>query len=429
MLTKEAFNALLKTLEEPPSFVTFILATTEPQKVPATVMSRCEKFEFKLGSNKDIEQALVSIVTAEKVEVEKAGISLLITHAGGSYRDAVSLLDTLIATSGVDKVLTEEEVRNALGLPDFELVEKYIKALATNSTKDAFGALEDVFTRGTNILQFNKAIILMLRDLMLGKVKSSEIGNSLTRAKYIESIKALLEAYTAQKNAFDQRLPLQMATMQLITDGAVQQEGKKEVLSQPPQAEVIVEQVKVIDTVKVDEVVIIEVEKPAEKVEVKAIVKKRLMKKKKKKVEGKPIQFDEVERLWGQFAREVQKENKQLYTFIMPARPSGAHFDSQLKVPKVEIKVPFEFHRKQLENPKNQMTLSALAVKVFGTPMQFICIISKEELVFKKPVTSSVDSNNFASPAVEAVKIDATSIETALETAFESVLGADVESL
>ena len=432
MLTKEAFNALLKTLEEPPSYVTFILATTEPHKVPATIMSRCEKYEFRLGGAKELMQTLSSIMGEEHIKVDKKGVELLVTHAGGSYRDAVSLLDTIVAATG-DKELTFDEVRNALGLPDVELVNSYIMAVAEKSLTRALETLEEVFARGTNIPQFTKSVILLLRDSMLEKDRALEVGDGLAelpKARFSEAIKVLLDAYSAQKYAFDQRLPLQLATIQLIPEDAQESEGTskkkvkvlEEVAPKEEVAEKKVEKSEPVDVVA--EVIISEIE-IAEPVKVK---KKKLKKKSSKKavIVGKAIPFDTIVELWGKFTREVQKDHKDIYTFLMPAIPSGAQFDSQLQVLKVEIKVPFEFHRKQLETPKHQVTLSSVAVKVFGTPIQFICLISKEQIVFKK---QPFRDDAVVSPSMQAVKIEAQAPESALESAFDSVLGADVETL
>ncbi|MCC7303893.1 DNA polymerase III subunit gamma/tau [bacterium] len=433
MLTKEAFNALLKTLEEPPSYVTFILATTEPHKIPATIMSRCEKYEFRLGNAKELAQSLVSIMETENIKVDKKGVELLIAHASGSYRDAVSLLDTIIAATG-DKELTFDEVRNSLGLPDTELVNSYVLAIAGNSLQLALETLDEIFTRGTNIVQFTKSVILLFRDSMLEKGKAGEIGaelTSLTRVRFSEIIKVLLDAYTAQKYAFDQRLPLQLATIQLIPDEKMEEPIPASEKKVTREVVVEVKSEKGLKSKTAPGVVISEMAKSKEMDEKQVVMPKRKLRKKKgkKRIMGKPIPFDTIVDLWTTFTRAVQKEVKHLYTFLVPAVPAGVQFDTQLQVQKVEVKVPFDFHRKQLENPKHQAVLVAAALKTYGTPVQFIWIISKEQIVFKKDIIhdsskSPLDSANFTQQPVEAPMV-----ETSLESAFDSILGADVETL
>src|SRR5207248_1822840 len=109
MLTGEAFNALLKTLEEPPAHVVFILATTEVHKVPATILSRCQRFDFRRGTAPQLESRLREVIDAEQLEAEPEAVGLLARHASGSWRDALSLLEQTIAYSG-DRV-TADAVR------------------------------------------------------------------------------------------------------------------------------------------------------------------------------------------------------------------------------------------------------------------------------------------------------------------------------
>ncbi len=432
MLTKEAFNALLKTLEEPPEYVTFILATTEPHKIPATIMSRCEKFEFRLGNQRDINTALKKIMESEGVKVDKKGLDLLVTHSGGSYRDAVSLLDTIVAATG-DKELTFEEVQESLGLPDDTVVNSYILAIAEGKVSEALSTLEEVFSRGTNIPQFTKSVILTLRDCLLDKSVAEEIGEpvvAVSRARLTELIKLLLDAYSSQRLAFDHRLPLQLATVQMVQEkGDLPVVIKQEVTPKPkPEISDTVIKAETKISTSVAEQVPSEIETTSTDPEKKMVVKKKKVKKKAKEVPARNLSLDEIQADWTAFIRAVQLEHKQLYTFIMAASPSAAQFDQQVQVTKVELKVPYDFHKKQLENAKNQMVLLNAAKKIYNSPLQFICVISKEELVFKKTAPREIDDNVVA-PAVQSVKVEAKSAESPLESAFDSVLGADVETL
>src|SRR5690606_38260502 len=125
MLTKEAFNALLKTLEEPPSHVIFMLATTDVHKLPATILSRCQRYDFKLGSDDDLKGVLEDIAKKEGVKLDSEAVSLIIENAHGSYRDALSLLDVVISgqiASEKPSEVSEAEVRKILGIPDLTMV-------------------------------------------------------------------------------------------------------------------------------------------------------------------------------------------------------------------------------------------------------------------------------------------------------------------
>ena len=130
MLSKSAFNALLKTLEEPPEHVIFILATTELQKVPATIVSRCQKFQFKLADPSEMLDYIKKICKAEKINIEDGALKVIISRGGGSFRDTLSLLDQISTVSESDKI-TEANVREILGLPSEQIIQNLIDAYRT----------------------------------------------------------------------------------------------------------------------------------------------------------------------------------------------------------------------------------------------------------------------------------------------------------
>ena len=123
MLTKEAFNALLKTLEEPPEHVKFIFATTEPQKIPITILSRCQRFDFAGISTRSIQTRLAQIAETEGVTVEPEALQILASRAAGSMRDSQSLLEQLLAVG--HKEITAAEVNQLLGIAPAERLERF----------------------------------------------------------------------------------------------------------------------------------------------------------------------------------------------------------------------------------------------------------------------------------------------------------------
>src|SRR5688572_25777026 len=129
MLTTEAFNALLKTLEEPPPHVTFVLATTEPHKLPNTILSRCQRYDFKLVPASRLAQHLARIFGEEKLAIDAAAIALIVRESGGSVRDALSLCDQLISFVG-DVRIAEGHVAEVLGVADRALTRSLVGALA-----------------------------------------------------------------------------------------------------------------------------------------------------------------------------------------------------------------------------------------------------------------------------------------------------------
>lgn len=160
MLTGESFNALLKTLEEPPEHAIFILATTEVHKVPATIISRTQRFHFRPATVADIVTHLSSIADKEKISYETAALELIAIHAGGSFRDSVSLLDQL---SGLAETITTELVESVLGMADQKRVKAVIEALERGDISTLVSELEAIQAAGVspNVLtdQLNRAII------------------------------------------------------------------------------------------------------------------------------------------------------------------------------------------------------------------------------------------------------------------------------
>src|SRR5690348_509248 len=164
MLTTEAFNALLKTLEEPPPHVTFVLATTEPHKLPNTILSRCQRYDFKLVPASRLAQHLAAIFAKEQLSVEPGAISLVVRESGGSVRDALSLCDQIISYVG-NAAITEAQVAEVLGVADRSLTRTLVRALAAGDAGAALGAVESAIERGVDEVQLARAIVRYLRDL------------------------------------------------------------------------------------------------------------------------------------------------------------------------------------------------------------------------------------------------------------------------
>ena len=148
MLTTEAFNALLKTLEEPPSHVVFILATTELHKVPGTILSRCQHFNFRAISYREVVQRLAFIASQEKVRIGDHALSAIARASEGSLRDGESLLDQAISLCGQE--VKEEQVRDLLGVVPQQLLEDFTDALISRDSKRVLALVDRLLTSGRN---------------------------------------------------------------------------------------------------------------------------------------------------------------------------------------------------------------------------------------------------------------------------------------
>jgi DNA polymerase-3 subunit gamma/tau len=165
MLTREAFNALLKTLEEPPAHVVFVLATTEPGKIPDTITSRCQRFDFHRISASEIEGRLSEIAESEKIKIDDGAIKLVAARADGSMRDAESLLDQLISV-GHAKIKVDD-VAAVLGIPDIDVFFALTDAIAERDTGAVLGGLEKALDAGFDPRDLVDGLVEHLRNLLL----------------------------------------------------------------------------------------------------------------------------------------------------------------------------------------------------------------------------------------------------------------------
>jgi DNA polymerase-3 subunit gamma/tau len=170
MLSKSAFNALLKTLEEPPANVIFIFATTEPQKIPATIHSRCQRFDFRRISTEQITARLEQICVAEKIAFDRGALNLVGRKAEGSMRDALSLLDQVFSFS--HEKIDEGAVRSVLGIINTEIYDTVMKAVAEKNAQPVLAAVEDILSRGFDLHEFVLGLEDHLRTLLFSRIPS-----------------------------------------------------------------------------------------------------------------------------------------------------------------------------------------------------------------------------------------------------------------
>ena len=193
MLTTEAFNALLKTLEEPPAHVKFIFATTAPQKVPATIISRCQRFDFKRISVETIVATMAAISKKEKFKIGQDALYAIAKAAQGSLRDALSILDQLSALS--DEGIEAKDVFSMLGMVETQFLFDLTGALAQKDCPLALEILEKIIDQGKDIKQLNKDLIEHFRNLMVVKIGGKTLGKLID---YPAAIKDMCLTQSAQ---------------------------------------------------------------------------------------------------------------------------------------------------------------------------------------------------------------------------------------
>jgi len=167
MLSRSAFNALLKTLEEPPDHVLFIFATTEPFKVPETIQSRCQRFDFRRIPGPELHQRLREIADKEELEISETALSCLVKAADGSMRDAQSLMDQVISYCG--STISDDAVMDILGMAGRELFFRISSAVFQQDAAGCLEALDELYRKGYDITQFYRDLVEHFRDLLMAR--------------------------------------------------------------------------------------------------------------------------------------------------------------------------------------------------------------------------------------------------------------------
>lgn len=230
MLTTEAFNALLKTLEEPPPHIIFIFATTEAHKVPATILSRCQRFDFKRLTPEEIFAHLKYICTQEGFQAEEAALEMIAKEAGGGLRDAIGLLEQCMAHA--NRSLTVADTKSILGLVETEALFSLAQAIADRNFKTGLSLLEQVYDSGKDLQVFAKQVAKFCRDLIVllvagdqapvsleaeWRTKGGEIAEKIGLSLLKKGVDLFLEAGMGLKRGVEGPLPLEMALIQMIS--------------------------------------------------------------------------------------------------------------------------------------------------------------------------------------------------------------------
>lgn len=211
MLSTGAFNALLKTLEEPPEHVIFILATTEPHKILPTILSRCQRYDFNKVSEEDIKGRLRDILEKEGVEYNEDAINIIVNLADGGMRDALSILEKVLAYSG--NALNEKDVLDIFALESKEEKIKLINSIAKHDMSDVLARLNNYVTKGTDIKRLTEDLLLIYKDLVifnssyngqylecLKEDEAIELGKTISNIDALKMIDILMETVKNYKN-------------------------------------------------------------------------------------------------------------------------------------------------------------------------------------------------------------------------------------
>lgn len=340
MLTNEAFNALLKTLEEPPAHVIFILATTEAHKLPETIISRTQRFIFKAVPYDQIVSHLQNLATQENIVISKDALELIAKHGEGSFRDSISLLDQL-NSSGEIKV---EDVRRLLGLPQIEIINSILNDINKNRIKDVISQLDEVYSQGIDAVQIAQALINEIR------IQANQ--------KNLSTIKLAKQLLTT-KTSSNPELYLELTLAEHILENLEPDNSltHKTSTTQPynTQPNTITDNNKNKDTLKSE---LNEPEKPIQK-EVKTRAKNT-----KPVTANLEIDLEKLlsEGLWENLLNSLKSKHNTLYGVTRMASPS-------IKNNTLILSVPYVFHKKRLGEEKNAIIIRNLLAEMSGAPI------------------------------------------------------------
>lgn len=234
MLSIGAFNALLKTLEEPPEYVIFILATTEPQKIPATIVSRCQRFDFKSISSNKMKECLENIVEKEKIDIDDGALQEIIDNSNGGMRDAIGLLDQ--ASAFCEDTITATDIEELSGNISELEIRTILVDIIKKEYKNIFDKIADYSKRGKDfslicekIINYVKKGILYKKKVQLDKidVEDKELYDSISDSKLYLIIDFLVETLVKVKESYQKELTFEVQIIQLIDKLS----GEREILA------------------------------------------------------------------------------------------------------------------------------------------------------------------------------------------------------
>ncbi|TAK95784.1 DNA polymerase III subunit gamma/tau [Patescibacteria group bacterium] len=390
MLSTGAFNALLKTLEEPPAHAIFILATTEIHKVPDTIISRCQRFDFGQLSIQGIIEKLSSIAKMEKVSIEPGALELIAVAAEGGMRDAESLLEQILSLE--DKDITAKEVQEILGTTDHQLVEQMAAHLLEKATEKALALANDIARDGFDLEIFSKLLLRHLRRIMLVTIAETNtqwIASELT-TEQLQTVVKLAKQHTppelttiiqrfisAQekiKSSFIPQLPLELAIVEATT---IHPHADISAPSQPTPttqaststknepAPVIMPPAPTTENISVQEVSETPDDIP-------------------NTIEGTTqIDITDVANAWDRLLSDIKPLNHSLAAFLSNCQPLSADGS------KVTIAVPYAFYREKLDEYQNKLTVESTLAKILGSKIRLVFVEGEKSAAVQSRMTSS----------------------------------------
>ena len=441
MLSNAAFNALLKTLEEPPQHAIFVLATTEPQKILPTVLSRCQRLDFRRISVRAMVDRLRWLAEQEGIQAEMPALELIARQATGSMRDAESLFETLASYN--EHGITVDEMRAALGIGASEVVMRITDALATQDVSAGLGAINTALDEGTDPRQLARQIVEHLRALLLIRLESGvllphvlddslprleEQAAAFTRRELVEAVHLFNRAAREARGGWQPQLPLEMAFVEaLLSPGCsgdsengppprvgdasparrrTPGSGSKDTLagaaqqthldgSAPPTRG---DQAPVVEELTVQQG---EVHESAATYRFES-------------ASGVPLSLTTVVEHWPHFLNALRPQDLKLEALMRSCEPVGVETDV------IVLSFAHKFHRTKVEEDRQRCLVEEALSALFGQRLRVRCVMDQREVSRQASETDQTDTT--AAPGVIE-----NSLDPLLQMAVDE-LGAEVVS-
>jgi len=357
MLTKEAFNALLKTLEEPPAHVVFILATTDAHKLPETIVSRTQRYSFRPVDKDKVVAHLKSIAKTEGIEVSDAALQILAEHGEGSFRDSISLLDQ---ASSHGQKLELSDVQSLLGIPPVEALNQLANSLSVGDSADLMKQISQLYDSGYQATTIAKQLAGLLRTQLLNGTTTLDTHQTLQILEQLVEVPIAHDPERYLEIALLKTLPVSGSTVT-----STEASYTRKVISKPPKlAEPVLET------------------KPGQEsgVSAKHKASKTIASKKMPGVQSlddNPTKSSEKsdksldETLWPEILSALKQKYNTLYGIARMAQPDFRQPGT------LRLSLSFAFHQKRINEPRNRQIIADIVQELTGQHIQIECLVDK----------------------------------------------------
>lgn len=404
MLTEPAFNALLKTLEEPPKHLIFILATTEMQKLPQTILSRCQRFDFKRITSKDMTNNMKAICEKLNVSVDEKALNIISRNSDGAMRDAISLLDQCISYK--DGELSYEDVLNILGISGRDLLFKMVENIRQKELESLLFEIDSIIQDGKDINQLIKDLIFHFRNLLIAKTSKNPIGimdmDEETINMYVEqskeiSLDFILKSLDILNKSEDQakwttqpRIILEMTAIKLINlEEQISLEERIEKLEAIISSEDIPAAKSTTNRVKPEQAKV----KPQTKEEIKLDKKTQAT---KIVDDGKELAFETIKEQWNQVLDKVKKEKIQVHALLKDGKLNSFENNNL----KIVYSDGFAFHKDAVNKPDNKELVENIVASHFNKNIN-INFVMGNEIISEKPKKKEVENKKIIKEVID----------------------------